>query len=822
MTRHLQHALRLFARQPLFTLTAVASLAIGIGANATIFSAANALLLAPTAGIHEQKRLVDIGLTRPNSAFDTMSYVNFADLRDRNHTLSGMFAYEMEPKPLSLGNPEGALRIYGHIVSAGYFDVLGVTPAKGAFFHAAQEQVGTPLRQVVLSDRFWKRQFAGDPAIAGKTVLINGDTFVVAAVTPEGFHGTTFLSPDVWLPLTTYARTLPANNLFTRRENTWLIAGGRLKPGVTIADARSDLNSIMGDLNQQFPKIVNGMQAAVTPSSRLPGEFGDVITPMIAALSVIVGLVLLLACSNLAGLLLARAAARSREMSVRVALGASRWQLIQQVLAESLVLFVAGGSAALLLAMWLTNLLAAMLPSLPFPVSLSLSLDWRVLTFTFALAVIAGLLTGLVPALQTSRPDLTSTMKSDQSAPKRQRARNVLVAAQMGICLLLLVVAGLLLRSLHNATTLNPGFRVDGVGVANVDIGLGNYTEAQGPQITERIRSELQTIPGVTRVAVSAMVPLDGGGLGLGPLRRKGESGRGAGEDVGTADWNVVSPEFFQTIELPIVRGRNFTADDRAGGTRVAIINERFAELLWPGQDPIGRQLENGDFESKNPDDIKTITVVGVARTAKYRWIGEAPRSFIYVPLSQEPWRRAKFFVATDRRLAANTDLTPAVRQTLRAIDPDLPLVDFTPLSTFAELGMLPQRIAASVAGSLGLLALLLAAVGLYGVMAYAVTRRTREIGVRMALGADQRTVIGMVLRQALRLTVIGGVIGILLAGGAGFGLSAAGLLFGVNAIDPISFGGTVAVMVIVALLAAYVPARRAARIDPLTALRTE
>ena len=809
-------------RQPLFTLTAVASLAIGIGANATIFSAANALLLAPTAGIHEQARLVDIGLTRPNSSFDTMSYPTFADLRDRNHTLSGLYVYELEPRPLSLGGTDGATRIYGHIVSAGYFDVLGVVPTKGAFFHAAQEQVGTPLRQVVLSHQFWKRQFAADANIAGTEVLINGDRFMVAAVAPEGFHGTTFLAPDVWVPLTTYSRTLPGDSMFTRRQNTWLIGGGRLKPGVTVADARTDLNSIMSDLNRQFPDVIHNMQAAVMPSSRLPGQFGEVVTPIIAVLSVIVGLVLLLACTNLAGLLLARAAARSREMSVRVALGASRWNLIQQVLAESVLLFVAGGTAGLLLATWLTRVLGAMLPALPFPVSLSLSVDWRVLVFTFALAVAAGVFTGLVPALQTSRPDLTATMKSDQSAPKRQRVRNVLVAAQMGMCLLLLVVAGLLLRSLQAATSVHPGFRVEGVGVANIDVGLGNYTEAQEPQITERIRAGLQAMPGVSRVAVAAMVPLDGGGLGLGGLRRKGDGGVGAEDRVGAVDWNVISPEFLPALELPIVRGRNFSADDRPDGARVAIINEHMAQLLWPGQDAIGKQLENGDFESKAPDDIKTLTIVGVARNAKYRWIGETPRSFIYVPLSQEPWRRAKFFVATDRRVAAGTDLTTAVRQTLRAIDPDLPLVDFTPLSTFAALGMLPQRIAASVAGSLGTLALLLAAIGLYGVMAYAVTRRTREIGVRMALGADHATVIGMVLRQALRLTVFGGIVGLLLAGGAAFGLSAAGLLFGVSVIDPISFGGTMLVMVLVALLAAYVPARRAAQIDPLAALRTE
>lgn len=819
MTQHLRHALRLFARQPLFTLTAVVSLAVGIGANATIFSVANSLLLAPTSGIREPRQVVDVGLTRPNSGFDTMSYLNFAELRDRNRTLSGMYAYELEPKALSLGQTDGAVRIYGQLVSAGYFDVLGVTPSLGQFFHTNQEAIGTPLRQIVLSDRFWRRQFAADAAVAGRDVLINGDHFTVAAVAPAGFQGTTILAPDVWVPLTSYARTLPADALFRGRENTWLIAGGRLKPGMTIADARQDLGAIMADLNTQFPDAIHGMTAAVTPSARLPGEMGDVVAPIIGVLSAIVGLVLLLACTNLAGLLLARAAARGREMSVRVALGARRWDLMQQLLAESIVLFVAGGAAAVLIALWMTRALWSLLPTLPFPITISLAMDWRVLTFTFGLALIAGLATGVVQAWQSSRPDLTSSMKADQSAPSRQRLRHALVVAQIGLCLLLLVVAGLLLRSLSAAAAMNPGFRVEGVRVANVDLGLGNYSEAAAPAMTERVRGALQAIPGVSRVAVAAMVPLEGGGLGLGQLRRKGETTTAAAERAGEADWNVISPDFLPALELPIVRGRNFSQDDRPDGPRAAIINERFAEQLWPGQDPIGKQLENGDFRPGKADTIHTLTIVGVARNAKYRWIGETPRNFIYVPLSQEPWQRAKFFVVSDRR-AAPEDLTPAVRQALRSIDPDLPLIDFTPLDEFAAVGMLPQTIAASVAGSLGVLALLLAAVGLYGVMAYAVTRRTREIGVRMALGADRRDVIRMVMRQGLGLTLIGGAIGALLAAGASFGLSSAGLLFNTAMIDPIAFGGTAVLMIVVTLAAVWIPARRAAGIDPLDAIR--
>lgn len=819
MTRHIIHAVRLFARQPLFTLTAVLSLAIGIGANATIFSAANGILMAPTAGISAPDRLVDIGLTRPNSNFDTMSYPAFTEMRDRNHTLAGMYATRPEPGPLSLGAANGAQRIYGQLVSAGFFDVLGVVPAHGAFFHANQEVIGTPLRQVVLSDRFWRRAFAADPSIAGRDVLINGDHFTVAAVTPPGFQGTTILAPDVWIPMTTYSRTTPDDHLLTSRESSWIIAGGRLKPGVTLAEARQDLGGIIADLAKQFPDAIGTKRIAVMTSSRVPGEFGEVIGPIVAVLAVVVGLVLLLACTNLAGMLLARAAARSREMSVRVALGASRWDIMQQLLAESLVLFAAGGASAALVALWMTRTLWSLLPELPFPVNVTLAMDWRVLTFTFGLALIAGLVTGLIPAWQSSRPNLASSMKADQSAPGRQRLRHGLVAAQMGLCLLLLVVAALLLRSLNAAATVDPGFRTNGVGVANIDLGLGNYTEAEGPAITERVRAGLGAIPGVSHVAVAAMVPLDGDGLGLGGLRKKGSTSE---TRELAADWNVISPEFLPTLELPIVRGRNFSAADRPDGERVAIINERFAQELWPGEDPIGKQLESGDFRPGKGKDNHTLTIVGVAKNAKYRWIGEAQRNFIYVALAQEPWRRAKFFVALDHRADAASDLTPAVRQALRTIDPDLPLVDFVRLTDVAALGMLPQLIAASVAGSLGVLALLLAAIGLYGVMAFAVTRRTREIGVRMALGADRRTVIQMVLRQGLRLTIGGGLIGLVLAGAAAAGLSSAGLLFGVGRIDPIAFGATTVLLVAVAALATYIPARRAAAIDPLQALRAE
>lgn len=820
MSRHFRHALRLFVRQPLFTLTAVLSLAIGIGANVTIFSVANTLLLAPTAGMTRASEIVDIGLTRSNSGFDTMSYPNFLDLKARNHTLTGMYALDFEPKPMSLGGDDGAMRVYGQMVSAGFFDVLGVGPAAGETFHETDERAGTPLRRVVISHAFWQRQFGADPAIAGTAIVLNGDPFTITAVAPEGFQGTTILAPDMWVPITSQAKGFPSEASRNRRSDSFVVAGGRLKPGVTIEQARADLGGIVAQLHAEFPNEVNEhMTAAVFPTSKVPGEVGGAITPIVAVLGGIVGLVLLLACTNLAGLLVARAAGRSREMAVRVALGARRRTLMAQMLAETVLLFGAGAAAAAVLSVWMTGFLWSLLPPLPFPIHLAFGFDWRVLVFTVSVALMTSLLTGLAPALQASRPNLNAVIKADQSAPARQRARAVLVAAQMGLCLMLLIVAGLMMRSLHNAAGVDPGMRVDGVSSASIDLSIAGYTSEQAPIVTERVREALAAIPGVAVVGVGANEPLSGGGLGLGDVRKRGDSESARLFD---ADWSVVSPEYLPALEIPVVRGRNFTSEDRRGNADVVIINEGLAAQVWPGEDPIGRQIEYGDFRPGGAAGVTTATVVGIARDSKYRWIGESPRQFIYVPLAQYDWRRPKFFLALDRRADARVDLTPQVRLALKSVDPNLPLIELQRMRSLAELGMLPQTIAASVAGSLGSLALLLAAVGLYGVMAFAVARRTREIGVRIALGANHGAVIGMIVRQGLTLAIGGGVFGLALGALAATGLSSAGVLFGVSPLDPLTFGSTAAVLLAVATLAAYLPARRASRIDPLTALRTE
>ena len=810
-----QHAIRVVLRAPMFALTAMLSLAIGIGANTAIFTVANALLIAPTAGVRDMHELVDIGRTTEGRGFDTVSFALYRDLSARDSVFSGVYALRLEPQAFSLGGKDGADRIYGEQVSASYFDVLGLQPATGAFFRTQEEHLGVPLRKVVLAHAFWQSRFGGRPDIVGQSLVLNGDPFTVVGVGPEGYQGTTILAPDVWVPLTALAKGMPADEMLRGRRNQWLIMAGRLKPGVSLAASQAYLNTFMADINRAFPDNNRRLGLAAHPASRIPAFGTEFIGPFLGMLMGVVGLVLLVTCLNLSGLLLARAATRSREVAVRLALGASRRSLAGMHMAETLVLFAGGFLAALIVAVWMTRALGTVLTGLPFPVAVDLSIDWRVLGFTAGLALVAALLTGLAPALQSSRPNLVSDLKSDASSPKRQRLRRIFIGAQLACCLVLVVTAGLFVRALDTASRVSPGFDVDGIEVATFDLALGGYSDAQSAATAEQIRERLAAIPGVTRVGLARMVALDGGGLGLGPLRPKGTTDSAA---TIRTDWNVVSPDYLSTIGIPVLRGRGFTPADREGAPAVAIVNERLAESVWPGQDPIGQQLENGDFRPGATSPSRMITIVGVARDAKYRWLGESPAPFIYVPYAQQPMRDVNYFI---RRAPGLRDpLMPAVRQALQAFDPNLPLVRLQSLRQSADLGLLPQRLAASIAGSLGLLALLLAGIGIYGVTAFAVASRTREIGVRMALGADRARVMRMVVWQGARLAAIGGGIGVALSIGATQLLSS--LLFGVSPLDPITYASTLGLLALVTLAATFLPARRAAGVDPLRSLRSE
>jgi predicted permease len=817
MTRNLRDASRLLLRTPAFTAVAVLSLAIGIGANTTIFTAANAIALAPTPGLTHGDGLVDLGRTQEGRGFDTVSFLTYADLRDQNTVFSGVYAQDFEPKALSLGSSDGAERIYAGQVSTSFFDVLEMTPAHGTFFHTAEERVGVPLRKVVLSHAFWTHRFKADPAIVGQPIVLNGESFIVMGVAPRGFQGTTILLPDLWIPLTAHIRGMPSAESLNQRMNNGFIIGARLKPGVSVSQAQQSVNGFMERLVAQYPEVYRSVGLAIMPSSRVPGEAGEFAGAFLSVLMGLVGLVLLVACTNLAGLLLARGASRSREIAVRLAIGASRASLVTMLLTESLIIFMAGAGAGLILAHWMTAALGRAISSIPFPVSIDLSLDWRVLAFTCALTLVTGLITGLAPAWQSTRANLMVDLKADTNAPRRQRLRNAFTAAQTAFGLVLMIMAGLLLRALTTATSVDPGFAVANVDVASIELSLGGYTDERASAVAEELTTRFAAIPGVASVGAAAMVALDGGGLGLGALRRAGTAGPESRIDT---DWNLITPTYLPTLDIGLVRGRNFDATDRTGVGRVAIINEHMARRVFPDRDAVGQVLENGDFRPGRESTIEPITIVGVARDAKYRWLGETPRDFIYVPLAQTPTRRVHFFIRRHSTLAGGVNMQEAVRTALKNFDRNLPVVQFRPFQQYADAGLLPQRIAASLAGSLGGVALLLAAIGIYAVTAFSVASRTREIGVRMALGADRGRVRRMVIGQAIRISAIGGGVGLVIAVLLSRLLS--DLLFGVSPLDPLSFGVTIGALIAVVMAASLVPAQRAAAIEPVVALRKD
>jgi predicted permease len=807
-----RYALRLLRRSPLFAATAALSLAIGIGANTTIFSVASALLLRPPPGVHDPARLVDVGRTQGGSGFDTVSYPNYQDIRDRVTTLSSLYAYELEPHAMSLGGGDGAERVYGVLASGNYFDVLGSRAVHGRLLRPDDDVSGS--RVAVISHDLWERRFDGDPAIVGRSIALNAIPVTIVGVAPRGFQGTTLLRSDVWVPIGATGDIRPPADarLLTSRRSVWLVMGGRLSANATVAQARAELASIGAALEREFPDINRGKSYTAEPSAQLPGRVG-IVAGFIGLLMAIVSLVLLIACVNIAGMLLARAAARRREIAVRLAIGAARGRLVRQLLTETAVLFAVGGAAGLVLSKWLTALLLGVLPQLPFPVTLGVTTDWRVVGFAIVVSLAAGVLAGLAPALQASRDDLVPALRSEglDGGGSRLRLRNAFVVGQIAMSLLLIVVAGLFLRSLGNAARTAPGFDQTNVDVIQVDLSLARYEGVRAAAFMRELVTRTRALPGVVDATAANDLPLDGGRFGLGALTVPGIQPP-AGRTDFPADWTVVEPGFFSTLRIPILRGRDFDETDTPQSAPVIIVNNAFAERIWPGQDPVGRQLQ---LEGGVGNTISQLTIVGVAADARMISLGTAPEPFVFVPMSQQTRVRTALLVRSNGRT-----VIPDVRALLRQMDPNLPVISAMPLSEVTAIGIVPQRVAASVAGSLGVVGLLLAAIGVYGVTSYAVSRRTREIGIRVALGADRGRVLRLVLRQGLVLAAIGVGIGIAIAA-AGTRLLES-LLFGVTGLDPMTFGLACVIFAVVTLLASYIPARRATRVSPMAALRND
>ncbi len=804
-----RHALRLLARSPLFTATAVLSLAIGIGATTTVFTLADALLLRRPIGVTEPDRVVDIGRTRRGREFDNGSYPNYRDIAAQAKSVS-VYAIDLEPSSVALGGESGAERVYCTVVSGNYFQLLGVTPQAGRLLTPDDDRAPGASTVTVLSDRLWRRRFNADRSIVGKPIVLNGTPFTVIGVAPPGFRGTTLLSPELWAPMTTVIEIQPSRTLnsFTQRGSSWVLMGGRLTHGVSIQQAQAEIDAIAKRLEEMYPESNREMGWKLMRATPIPGEASTYVGAFMAILGAIVALVLVVASINIAGMMLARAAARRRETAVRLALGASRVRLIRQLLVESLAVFLLGGAAGLLAARWMTGLLLALLPNIPIPLTLSLPLDSRIVLFGLVVTGLTALATGLVPALQASRPDLVETLKGDREAGfGRFRLRQVLVAAQVAGSVLLIIVAGLFARALQHASSIDPGFDNTNVEIVGLDLSLARHNDTTGPAFLRQVIARVEALPGVESATASIDLPLDGGRHGYGDVWAAGKTEK---EAVNLEDWNIVEPGYFRTLGIQILRGRDFGPSDTKGRTDVAIVNEAAAARLWPGEDPIGRRLVRTD-----EDGQRQVEVVGVEKTGKYVTLNEHPTPFIYLPYAQEYVPRVSLVVRT-----AGPTVIPAVRAIVAELNPNLPIIGTFTLDGLSTIALLPQRVAGGIAGALGVVALLIAGLGVYGVTAYSVARRTRELGIRVALGATPRDVLRLVFRQSAVLTASGLAVGLLL--GLASTQLLASLLFGVGAADPVTFGLAAMVFGALSLAASFVPARRALAIDPTVALRSE
>lgn len=810
-----RHAVRLLGRSPVFTVTAVLSLALGIAASSTIFSLADALMFAPRAGVQDASQVMDVGRTTRGSGFDNMTHPGFQYLREHATTLSGLAAADFSARPMSLTIGASSERVFGSLVSANYFEVLGTRPALGRFFTAEEDRVPGQHPVVVLSHALWMSRFGGDADIVHRSIRLNSREFTVVGIAEPGFEGTALVGTDMWIPTAMVAiiRGSETSDLLEEPRAVWHVAIGRLAPGATRAQAEAELNTLMVAYKAAEPRANPDHGVALAPVSRIPGPVRTPFLAFISILFALTGALLAIACANVAGMLLARATVRRREIATRLAVGASRGRVIAQLLTETAVLFAAAGLAALPLTLWLMALLMGVLPALPVPIRLDLTLNPRVVLFSMGISLAAAMLFGLAPARQALRGDIVRNLHGAHATADRRRfrLRNGLVVAQVALSLMLVVTAFMFLRTVQNAGAADPGFETRNITLVNVDVGLAGYREQAAVELVERFQARLGSLGGVEAVATGRMIPLQGGSLGLGRIRVQGRVNP-MGEDTVRADWNVVSPEYFETLRMPIVEGRTFNASDRDGAEMVAVVNETFARTAWPGRSAVGQRFMQGLFEGQE----RPIEVVGVVADAKYRYITDAPTPFVFAPMAQQPMTDTTFFI----RHAEGRPVAQDARTALAQVEPGVPVLFAQSFEEAAGIGLLPQRVAAWVAGLVGSVGILLAALGLYGLMAFLVAQRTREIAIRVALGASRGEMQAMVLKQAARLGLYGALIGLAMA--AGVGMLTQSLLVGVAPIDPVSFGATTVLFVVVLAVAAWSPARRAATTDPASALRAE
>lgn len=808
-----RYSVRSLLRSRPVTITALVTLALGIGLNTAIFSLVKSLFF-DVVPVAEPEELVAIYTTdEKNPGYLQVSWPNYLDIREQTEALSDVLAYQLVGAHISDGD---APRVeFGLLVTSNYFELLGVEPVRGRSLRLEDHRMRGSNAVMVLSYDFWHGELGGAPDVLGRVIQVNGRPFAVVGVAPPGFTGTDLgFRPSFWVPVSMYETVLPTRSaeFFEERRALHLNLVGRLAEGAGLQQARVQLATIGARLAQEHPEENRGRGMAVVPflDAMINPNVKQGVTLVSGLLLAITGIVLLIACINVAGLLLARTAARRHEIGVRLCIGATRGRLVRQLLMESLLLSMGGALLGLLLAAWLPRFLWSLLPALPIPVALDFGLDLRVLGFTLVVAVVVALTFGLVPAIQGSQRRHMAALKGEAEGGAgpgggRMTLRKAAVVGQIGLSLLSVLVATLFVRSLQEARHIDVGFDAERLAVLTLSPDVQGYAEAEALGYFDRLRREVGSMPEVESVALASNEPL-GGGLN----RTVVIEGQGSESDGILVPTNDVDDHYFATLGISIVRGRGFSEFDREDTRPVAVVNETLAERFWPDRDPLGERFRFFDGEA-------SVEVIGVAEDCKYSTLGEPSRPFIYLALRQNYPEAVALHVRVSGNPAA---ALPAISRAVRSLDPDMPLITETTVLELIDRSLWGARMGAAVLGFFGLLSLVMAAVGVYGILAFSVHRRRTEIGVRMALGASVPKVLGMMLRQGMLLVSSGIVLGALCALAATRGLSS--LLYGVSTTDPAAFAGSMAVLAAVAFVSIFIPARRAAQTHPAAALRSE
>jgi predicted permease len=830
LARDLQADVRLVARQmrrhPGFAAGAALTLALGIGANTAIFSIADQVLLRRPA-VDDPDRLAAIYTTcRRGSVRCSSSYPDFEDYRDLSRSFLDMAAYS--PVPLNVGDPEAARLATGLLVTGNYFGLLGTRIHVGRSIQPSDNETGAPARVTVLAHGFWRDAFGSDLGIVGKTVRLNGVSFTVVGVATEGFRGLDLnVTPDLWLPIRSARELGPAvggageADAAENRGMRWIgTLVGRLGPGVTVQRARADMDGLALRLGEQFPQeraAIDGVRGITVDPVRgylLPRGSEASLKRFVWMLLAVVGLSLLLAAANLANLLLARSTTRGREIGIRMAVGAGRSRVVRQLLTESLALSLIGGTAGLLVGKLMLGLLGAFqLPGAVAIGDLEVGLDTGVLFFALGLSVSTAFLFGLVPALQTTRPDLVKALKGEVSRRlgNQGRLRRSLVAVQMGLCVVLLVGSGLFIRTLRNSLATDLGFTHRFVTTARFNLSLLRYSEERGVAFVDELLRRVREIPEVEEASVSTLVPFQGAGF-RGMFADIGGYEPAPDEEI-RLDYVVVEPGYFETLGIGLVEGRAISERDFEGSPSVVVINRHMAERYWPDRSAVGGSVAfaGADFE---------FEVVGVVDDPVWAAVGEEPTPFVFLPLAQRPSFSTSFLTLVARGSGDPRGLSPSIRDQFLVLDPDLSLTELRPLSEQVGDALMPQRMGTVLLSMLGGLALLLAAVGIYGVVSYSVRRRARDIGIRIAVGASAAAIRRTVVLE-MAIPVLAGLVG---GAAVALGLSRTieTFMFGVSPNDPLTFVAITALLVVVALVATLIPARWASRLDPMRVLTVE